>query len=132
MGRAHHNTLKHSLTTYVHAFWQIGVLASSKTTRLCCLDPSGLRLFVFFPELVYAAFSIDELLLAGEEGVAVRADIELHVLLGGPDLERFTAGAVNRRHLVVGMDALFHCYDLLLMEKPSHSGWLWLVRLRPE
>jgi hypothetical protein len=33
----------------------------------CC---SGLRFFVFFPELVHATFGIDEFLLAGEEWMA--------------------------------------------------------------
>src|SRR5512143_577856 len=92
----------------------------------------GLRFLVFFPEFVDAAFGINELLFSGVEGVAVRADVELHVLLGGPDLERFAACAVNRRHLVVGMNTLFHGPDLLFVEKPSHSGRLWLWRSRPK
>jgi hypothetical protein len=67
-----------------------------------------LRFFVFFPELVYAAFSVDELLFAGEEGVADGADVEPHGRFRGPGLERFTAGAVDFRQFVVGMDILFH------------------------
>ncbi len=62
-----------------------------------CLLLSVLRFTVFFPELVDAAFSIDELLFAGEERVADRADVEPYVLFGGPGLVRFAAGAVYRR-----------------------------------
>ena len=41
----------------------------------------GLRLLrIFLPELVHAAFGVDELLLAGEKGMANRADVELYRL----------------------------------------------------
>ena len=75
--------------------------------------PISLRFLIFFPELVHAAFSIDELLFAGEIRMADRADIELDVLLGGPGLVRFAAGAVNRCYLVVGMNSLLHFTILL-------------------
>jgi hypothetical protein len=67
-----------------------------------------LRLVVFFPELIYAAFGVDQLLLAREEGVADGADIEPNVGLGRTGLERFPAGAVNLGDFVIGMNILFH------------------------
>ena len=63
---------------------------------------------VFFPELVNTTFGVHKLLLAGVKGVADRADIELQVLLRGPGLKRFTAGAAYVSLLILGMDLLLH------------------------
>jgi hypothetical protein len=69
---------------------------------------AALALIVLLPELVDAAFRVDELLFAGEERVANRANIEPYVLLGRTGLERFAAGAVNGCYLVIGMNILLH------------------------
>src|SRR5450759_5022595 len=65
------------------------------------IPKSVLRLCVFFPELFDAAFGIDELLFAGEEGVADRADVEPDTVFSGSGRVCFAAGAVDRRQLIV-------------------------------
>src|SRR5205085_10172778 len=59
-------------------------------------------------ETVDAAGRVDQLLLAGEEGVALRADLDAQLLpgrAGGPGL---AAGAVHLNLVVLGMDLCFH------------------------
>ena len=83
--------------------------------------PSGavLNLFkllnaVLLVELINAAAGIDQLLLAGVEGVALRADLDGDVLLGGSGLDDLAAGAADGRALVIGMDSFFHVVHLML------------------
>ena len=52
--------------------------------------------------------SIQHLLLAGEEGVTLRANFNLNVLLGRPGFDHITAGALNGSLFVIGMDAFLH------------------------
>ena len=62
---------------------------------------------------------IDQLLLAREEGVTLRADFHLDILLGRTCLNHITAGASNSSLLIIGMDSFLHArvhlfpYDLL-------------------
>ena len=63
---------------------------------------------VLLVELINAAAGIDELLLAGIERVALGADLNGDVLLGGSGLDDFAAGAANGGALIVGMDAFLH------------------------
>ena len=49
-----------------------------------------------------------QLLLTREEGVALGANVNDDVLLGGAGLNDIAAGTADRGLLVVGMDALFH------------------------
>jgi len=67
-----------------------------------------LRFCVFFAELVDAAFGVDELLFAGKEGMADRADVEPDALLGGPGLVFFAASAADRGNFIVRVNSLFH------------------------
>ena len=60
-------------------------------------------------ELGNAAAGIDQLLLAREEGVTLRADFHANVLLRGTCLNYITAGAFDRSLLIIGMDTFLHC-----------------------
>ena len=59
-------------------------------------------------ELSNAAAGIDQLLLASEEGVTLRADFHLDILLGRTCLNHITAGASNSSLLIIGMDSFLH------------------------
>ena len=60
-------------------------------------------------ELGDTSAGIDQLLLAREEGVTLRADFHANVLLRGTCLNYITAGAFNRSLLIIGMDTFLHC-----------------------
>ena len=60
-------------------------------------------------EAIDASASVHELLLAGIEGMALGADINLHFRFGGTGLERLTAYAANDALAVLGMDLFLHC-----------------------
>lgn len=60
-------------------------------------------------ELSNAAAGIDQLLLASEEGVTLRAHFYLDVFLGRTCLNHITAGASNSSLLIIGMDSFLHC-----------------------
>ena len=60
-------------------------------------------------ELGDAAAGIDQLLLASEEGVTLRAHFYLDILLGRTCLNHITAGASNSSLLIIGMDSFLHC-----------------------
>src|SRR5712692_4781391 len=65
---------------------------------------------VLLGEALDAAGGVNELLLAGEEGMAVRADFHAqHVALDGrTSLKRVAAGAVHRNGMIVGVNTGFH------------------------
>src|SRR5262245_41746707 len=77
--------------------------------RLCRFLPAlrGLS-----PELLreafYTAFRVDELLAAGEERVAVRADFEVELLLGRAGLPLVSAGATRLDVVVFRVDTWLH------------------------
>ena len=60
-------------------------------------------------ELGHASAGIHQLLLARKEGVTLRADFHLDILLGRTCLNHITAGASNRSLLIIGMDSFLHC-----------------------
>ena len=60
-------------------------------------------------ETIDASAGINQLLLAGVEGMALGADIHLQFLLGRTGLKRLTAHAANDALAVVGMDLFLHC-----------------------
>ena len=64
-------------------------------------------------EALDASAGIDQLLLAREERVALGADFNLDVLLGGEHLDDVAAVAGDRGFLAVRMDA-FLCHDFHL------------------
>ena len=59
-------------------------------------------------ESVYAAAGINELLLAGIEGMALGADFNTKLFLGGSAFEGLAAQATNGCYLIFGMDLFFH------------------------
>ena len=65
---------------------------------------------VFFGEAFDAAGGVNQLLLASEEGVTVRADFHAqHFALDGrAGLESVAAGAVHRNGVIVGVNTGFH------------------------
>ncbi len=65
---------------------------------------------VLFGEAFDAAGGVNQLLLASEEGMAIRADFYAqHVALDGrTSLKRVAAGAVHRNRMIIGMNAGFH------------------------
>src|SRR5688572_4101547 len=63
---------------------------------------------VLLSELLHPARGIDQFLLAGKEGVAVRADIDVNSGNGRTGLDNGPTGTVDRCFLVFGMDTLFH------------------------
>ena len=72
--------------------------------------------FAYAAEAVDAAGRVDQLLLAGEERVALRADLDAQLFpgrAGGPGL---AAGAVDRNLLILRMDLWFH-------ELTSNEDW---------
>ena len=69
---------------------------------------------VLLVELVNAAAGVDQLLLAGVEGVALGADFHGDVLLGGAGLDDSAASALDGGLLVIGMDSFLHSKKLLI------------------
>src|SRR5829696_8285863 len=60
------------------------------------------------PEPLHTPAGIDELLLAGVEGVALRADLHVQLGPGGARVELVPAGTVDVREHVFGMDLRLH------------------------
>src|SRR6266850_895054 len=59
-------------------------------------------------EAIDAAGRIDQLLLAGEERMALRADLDAQLFLGRAGGPRLAAGAMHLNLVVLGMDLCFH------------------------
>src|SRR5579885_1994912 len=59
-------------------------------------------------EAIDATGGVDELLLAGEERMALRADLDAELLLGRARRPGFTASAVDLNLLILRMDFCFH------------------------
>ena len=66
-------------------------------------------------ETINASTGVNQLLLAGIERVALGANLNTDVLLGGAGGKSVTAGATNGGLLVVRMDAFFHLVHLFLL-----------------
>jgi hypothetical protein len=60
-------------------------------------------------ELGDTTAGIHQLLLAGEEGVTLRADFYANIILRRTCLNYITAGAFNSSLLIIGMDSFLHC-----------------------
>ena len=70
-------------------------------------------------ELVDTPCGVDELLLAGEERVALGADTDLVFRTGGFDFPDLAASADDLGRTIVRMDILFHCFspEFFIVEK---------------
>ena len=66
-------------------------------------------------ETVNTSTSIDQLLLAGIERVALGADFNTDVLLGGTSRKDVATGTADGSLFVVGMDAFSHVVHLFLL-----------------
>lgn len=89
-------------------FRTFNIYSSSCCSRGFVFCIAGLLEAVLLVELVHAAAGVDELLLAGVERVALGADFNRDVLLGGTGLNHVAAGAANRGRLIIGMNTFFH------------------------
>ena len=65
-------------------------------------------------EAVNASAGVNQLLLAGIERVALGANFDLDVLLGGAGLNDFAASTTDRRLFVFRMDTFLHHIHLFL------------------
>ena len=59
-------------------------------------------------EAVHTSAGVNQLLLAGVEGMALGADFHVDLRLGGAGMDDLTAGAGDGAVHILGMDALFH------------------------
>jgi hypothetical protein len=83
-------------------------LAALLLLGLCGL--SGVRLRILPAEALHASGGIHQLLLAGKERVAVRADFQVDgALVGGPGGKCVSACAVHAHFFIFGMDRCLHC-----------------------
>ena len=109
-------------------------LNESKTAPPCCgLFPqtaicnpqsggSLLVLFgVFLLETLDAARSVNQLLFAGEERVAVRADFHVNVFLRRTSRPRMTAGANDSAFDIFWMNSFFHSHFSFYLNKSRSS-----------
>jgi hypothetical protein len=94
-----------------------GKAAASRRTQNLLLGGCGLASFdfgggvgVLLSEALDAAGGVNELLFAGEEGMAVRADFNVQpvALDGRASGEIMAAGAVHRYGVIVGVNTGFH------------------------
>ena len=85
-------------------------------------------------ELVDTTCGIDELLLTGEERVALGTDTDFVFGAGGIDFPDFAAGAHDLGRTVVRMDILFHCYSpkFFIVEKLFLQYNLSSVKYTPQ
>ena len=80
-------------------------------TKACVVTQAlSLKLLdaVLLVELINAAAGVNQLLLAGVEGVALGADFYGDVLLGGAGLDDGAASAFNSSGLVIGVNSCLH------------------------
>ena len=66
-------------------------------------------------EAINTSTGVNQLLLAGIERVALGADLNSDLLLGGAGGKSVTAGATNCGLFVLGMDAFSHLVHLFLV-----------------
>ena len=66
-------------------------------------------------EPVNPSTSVNQLLLAGIEGVALGADFNTNVLLGGTGRKDVATGTTDRGLFVLGMDTFLHFVHLFLI-----------------
>ena len=66
-------------------------------------------------EPINTSTGVNQLLLAGIERVALGADFNADVLLGGTGRKDVATGAANRSLFVIGMDTFLHVVHLFLI-----------------
>jgi hypothetical protein len=73
--------------------------------------------FIFFHEFLNPAGGIDQFLLAGEEGMTGRADLDPDLFFHGADLHFVAAGTFGLDLMIFWMDVAFHLLFLLYFKK---------------
>ncbi len=73
----------------------------------------GLVEIIALPELIGTSASINKLLLAGKERMALGTNVDPDVFLGGTCLDDVTASAPDLGFFICGMDTVFHVVSLL-------------------
>ena len=96
------------LCNKVHEIGKIKIQAG-KLLPACNIDKYLLVETETLLETVNTSAGINELLLAGEERMALGADFNSDILLSGTGLDHVAAGTGDRGLLIVGMDTLSHC-----------------------
>ena len=66
-------------------------------------------------EPINTSTGVNQLLLAGIDRVALGADFNADVLLGGAGRKDVATGTANRRLFVLGMDTFLHVVHLFLI-----------------
>ena len=66
-------------------------------------------------ELINASAAVNELLTAGIEGVALGADFNTNVLLGGASRKDVATRAADRGLFILGVDTFLHFLHLFLI-----------------
>jgi hypothetical protein len=66
-------------------------------------------------ELVQTSARINKLLLAGKEGVALRANFNSDIALGGLSYNSFAARALDSAFFVIGVNSVLHSVILLFV-----------------
>jgi hypothetical protein len=84
--------------------------SEKKSPLLLCRSCGSRFIGVFLLETFHTTCCIDQLLLAGEEWVAVRANFDAyHVAFNRrARVKRVTAGAVHLHGVIIGMNSFFH------------------------
>ena len=93
-------------------------VANKKAKSLHCFRSTGLELLLqaeSLVETINTSTGVNQLLLAGVERVALRADFNSDVLLGGASGKSVATSTANRSLFVVGMDAFSHVVHLFLL-----------------
>ena len=80
-----------------------------------------MRIFVLLQaetlvETINASTGVNQLLLAGIERVALGADLNADVLLGGAGRKDVATGTANGSLFVIGMDTFLHFVHLFLIK----------------
>ena len=97
-----------------------GQFAERKTDRTAIARSDFLRFrllrlhAIALLEAINTSAGINQFLLAGEERMALRADIDAQLLLHGTRFKRLAANAANDRLAVVRMDLFLHGIHLTL------------------
>jgi len=72
-------------------------------------------------ESIHTSAAVNELLCAREERVALRANLNSDVLLGGRGVDLSPTNAANSCRFITGMNSLFHLYSPLSSSKQYGS-----------
>ena len=78
-------------------------------------------------ELVNASACINELLLAGEERMALGADFNLQIALGGARLDFCAASTLDGALFIFGMDLILHVENHGLRALKAYLSWVFFL-----